>query len=410
MTGAPLWLLLNLISVMVLSFFSMVEMACVSINRVRLQYYVSKGIKQAIWLNYLLHNPSRLFGTTLIGVNVALVIGSECSREFHQAIGVSPDLAPFSQVILVVIFGELAPMFAARRYPENVAMLGVPIVYGLAKLMTPLLWTLHMVSKFFNFFLGGKNDDAQLFLSQEELFKILEEQDEDKPFGSETEEFNAIATNILSLYKKDARQIMTSIKEVPLIPSNFNIAQTRHLFQKINTDYIPMYHKETRNIVGIVFPRDLIRIPDARRTRDFVRPPWFITEHTKIDQILQQFRHNNARVAIVLDDKGLAVGILKLDDIVEEIFGNVLHTPSKDAEELVIDRNFSGEMTVGEFNKQFNVVLDSRTELTLSELVSDVLGHHPDPGESIYLEPFELTVEETTLLDVKTINISTHLK
>ena len=410
MTGAPLWLLLNLISIVVLSFFSMVEMACVSINRVRLQYYVSKGIKQAIWLNYLLHNPSRLFGTTLIGVNVALVIGSECSREFHQAIGVSPDFAPFSQVILVVIFGELAPIFAARRYPENVAMLGVPIVYALAKIMTPLLWTLHMVSKFCNFLLAGKNDDAQLFLSQEELFKILEEQDEDKPFGSETVEFNAIATNILSLYKKEARQIMTPIKEVPLISSNFTIAQTRSVFQKTKTDYIPMYHKGTRNIVGIVFPRDLIRIPDTRRTRDFIRPPWFITEHTKIDQILHQFRHNNARVAIVLDGKGLAVGILKLDDIVEEIFGDVLHTPSKDTEELVIDRTFSGDMTVGEFNKQFNVVLDLRTEFTLSELVSDILGHHPDPGESIYLEPFELTVEETTLLDIKTINISTHLK
>lgn len=409
-TSAVWWLILNFISIIMLAFFSMVEMACVSVNKIRLQYYISKGIKQAIWLNYLLHNPSRLFGTTLIGVNVALVIGSECAREFHQAIGISPDLAPISQVILVVLFGELAPMFAARRYPENVALLGVPIIYGLAKLMTPLLWLLHIVSKFSNYLIGGKEDETKFFLTQEELFKILEEQDEDKPFGSETEEFNAIASNILTLNKNEAKQIMAAIKQVPLIPSNYTIAQTRNTFLKTNVDFLPMFHKDPSNIVGIAFPRDLIRVPDAKRTRDHIRPPWFITEHTKIEQILKQFRHNNARVAIVLDGKGLAVGILKLDDIVEEIFGDVLHTPSKDTEELVIDRTFPGDMKVGEFNKQFDVVLDPREELTLSELVLDILGHHPEVGESIYLEPFELTIEEVSLLDIKSINVSTHLK
>jgi len=104
----------------------MVEMACVSFNKVRLHYYVNQGNRRAIWLNYLLQHPFRLFGTTLIGVNVAMVVGSECSREFHSALGLSPDLAPLSQVIIVVIFAELAPMFAARHYAEHVAMLGAP--------------------------------------------------------------------------------------------------------------------------------------------------------------------------------------------------------------------------------------------------------------------------------------------
>ncbi len=119
-------MILNFLSIIMLAFYSMTEMACVSFNKVRLQYYVSKGMKRAIWLNALLQHPSRLFGTTLIGVNIAMFFGSEFSRQFYSSIGLNPDWSPLTQVILVVIFGELAPMFAARRYPEHVSILGIP--------------------------------------------------------------------------------------------------------------------------------------------------------------------------------------------------------------------------------------------------------------------------------------------
>ena len=135
----------------------MLEMACVSFNKIRLQYYVSKGYKRAIWLNYLLQHPSRLFGTTLICVNVGLIVGSECSREFYSSIGLNPDWAPLTQVFFVVIFGELSPMFAARNYAENVAMLGVPLIYFSAKLMSPLLWATSLLSKLCNLLVGGVN-------------------------------------------------------------------------------------------------------------------------------------------------------------------------------------------------------------------------------------------------------------
>src|SRR5690348_4151194 len=98
------WTFLNLISIIVLAFFSMEEMACVSFSRLRLHYYVSQGKRRALWLNYLLQEPTRLFTTTLLSVNAAMFIGSECARQSYIALGLSPDWAPVSQVILVVIF------------------------------------------------------------------------------------------------------------------------------------------------------------------------------------------------------------------------------------------------------------------------------------------------------------------
>lgn len=406
--SATFWLLLNIASIVVLSFYSMLEMACVTFNKVRLQYYVSKGIKQAIWLHYLLEKPARLFGTTLIGVNVAMFFGSECSRQFYSALGVDPDFAPLTQVILVVIFGELAPMFAAIRFPEHVAMLGVPLVYLSAKLMTPLLWILGVISKICNMIIGGK-EHTDIFLTQDELQKILEDQDEDKGF-SESSDFNTIVTNIFNLHKKTAQEIMLPLSSVPELPSNVTVGQVRSLLSRTHNNYVLIYHRETTHIIGIAFPRDLIRIPDNRKVRDYTHSPWFVTEQTNLIQILNQFRSNNESVAIILNREGKATGLINLDDILEETVGKTeLSSPirARMRRKLMIDKTFPSDMTVGEFNKQYKVVLDDKVDLTLVELMEEKLGHHPNEGEKVIVGSFELEVKESSLLEVKSITVTT---
>lgn len=412
MNEALFWLVLNFVSIIVLAFYSMMEMACVSFNRIRLHYYVSKGNKRAIWLDNLLHHPWRLFGTTLIGVNFAMFFGSEFSREFHTAIGLSPDLAPLSQVILVIILGELAPMFAARAYPEHVALLGIPIIYASAKIMAPLLWAIRLVSTFCNWAVGGKEANTHIFLTEEELQKILEEE-EDMPFPSPSEEFNAVTTNIFDLKEKTAQLVMTPLSRTALIPSNTTVEQTRNTMAKSDAEYVLVYHTYTYNIIGILCPADLLRTPDARRARDYARSPWLVTQNTSLLQIIKQLRRNNETVAVILDDEGHAVGVLDLDDLVEEIFGKwSINKKKKDLRKkrpLIIDRTFPAQLKVGDFNAQFDVKLDPREDLTLAELMEQVLEHNPEEGESIYLEPFEMTVSETSLRGIKSISITTKI-
>lgn len=320
-TSALLWLIFNIISIIVLALYSMLEMACVSFNKVRLQYYVSKGVKQAIWLNYLLQHPSRLFGTTLIGVNIALVVGSECSREFYAALGFSPDIAPLTQVILVVIFGELAPMFAARHYAEHVALLGVPLIYASAQVMKPLLWIVDGVSKLCNYIIGGKETANTIFLTHEELQKILEEQSEENLSDPSSAAFSQTATNIFSLRKIDIREIMHPLNSAYALPANATIEQLESLIHKTHAHYSLLYNQDVSNIIGIAYPRDVVRAAGNRRLRDFARPPWFVSEKTALMQLLKQFRTNNENLAIILDKQGKAIGLIFLDDILEEIFG-----------------------------------------------------------------------------------------
>ncbi len=412
--SALIWFICNLFSIAVLALYSMLEMACVSFNKVRLQYYVSKGYKRAIWLNYLLQHPSRLFGTTLIGVNIALVIGSECSREFYTAIGLNPDFSPLTQVIVVVILGELAPMFAARQYAENVAMIGIPLIYASARLMAPFLWCLEIVSKLCNLIVGGKESETNIYLSQEELQKILEEHHEESSSDSESAEFSAIATNIFSLRGKDLTQVMEPISSIATLPDNATVAQVETLLNKNGADCILLYNGSLSNIIGIAYPRDLIRAAESHRVRDYARPPWFVSEKASIMQILKQFRTNNESVAIILNQQGKAVGLINLDDVLEEIFGEVSYSTKETTllklkKLMLIEKTFAGDMTVGEFNRQFDITLDKDPTITLSELLANHLGHHPEKGEEIYIAPFEFTVKETSLLDVKTISVSTRM-
>jgi putative hemolysin len=404
-SSALWWLFFNLLSIVILAFYSMMEMACVSFNKVRLNYYVSKGNHRAIWLNDLLHNSFRLFGTTLIGVNVAMFAGSECSREFHTAIGINPDWAPLSQVVLVVIFGELAPMFAARHYAEHVAMLGIPLLYFSARAMAPLIWVTGLITQLSNLLFGHKKSGTEMFLSQEELQTILEEHSEEG--GGEKEEFNQVTTQIFQLRHKEAYQVDTPIQDIPRLSSNATVGEMRHILKHVDHNYVAVYYRDIRNIVGIAFPRDLVRIPDSRRIRDYARPPWFVTQHTKIAQILHQFKQNNQSVAVMLDKHGKALGVITLDDLLREIFGEEEYSPEEKKRHLFIARTFPGTMLVKEFNQEFGVILHTKDEQTLSELFERELGHHPDEGESVIVGPFELTAKETSLLEVISITINT---
>ncbi len=395
--------ILILICLVVQGFFAMIEMACVSINKVRLQYYVSKGNKRAIWLNDLLHHPGRLFGTALICINAALQIGSEASRRLYESFHLNPDFSPITQVVIVLIFAEIAPLFAGRRYAEHAAMLGVPVLYVFSFILRPVIWLFDGFCRIVHRLIGS-SEKAGLYLSREELQKIFEQKDE--------EEFNTISTQIFALRHTTAKDLMQPIRKIPMIPSNSTVLEMRAILATNYSPFVPIYNKSPEAIIAIAYPRDLLRIPETKKVREHARAPWFITEKDSILTILRQFRRNNESVAIVLGEKGLATGILTLDEIIDEIFGLTDSWMSFEemvprSHHVVLDRSFPGDQKITEFNQTYKVHLDPHGTETFEELMAQHLGHVPTVGESLRIDQFELTVEESTLLGPKTIAIRT---
>jgi magnesium and cobalt exporter, CNNM family len=400
----PHWLpflLYTLLSIAVQGVFALFEMACISFHKVRLQYYVSIGKKRAIWLSYLLNRPSRLFGTTLIGINMALQIGSECSRRFYESIHLNPDLSPITQAVIVIVFAELSPMFAARRHPEQAAMFLVPVMAALARILSPVIWTFDALSHLIHRLMGVPVD-TPLFLSREEVRMAFEE----KERGGE-EEFNKVAGRIFQLKTRTVGELMTPLAKVQMAPASATVADVRHLLSIHYVPIVPVYHRFPHNIVGVAYLRDFLRIDESRRVIDHARPPWFVTKGTSILDILEQFRRNNQSVAIVIDDSGQSCGLLSLDEIMAQIFGPEATEQAAAAASLHLhlERTLPGDMTVEAFNREFQANLPHAAEDTLSDLITESLDHLPVEGETVTMGPYLFTVQEPTLRGVKMISV-----
>ncbi len=405
------WFLLSsLACIFTQSFFAMLEMACVSFNKVRLQYYISLKTKTALWLKYLLDHPALLFGTTLIMVNASLLIGSECSRRFYEAMGFSPYWAPLTQAFLILVLAELAPMFAGRRYAEHAVMIGLPILYFCALILRPCIWFIDLLCKLVNKMCGAAFT-SNLYLSREELQYVIESREE--VFASQdTEEFNTVLSSIFTLKSKIAKELMIPLQEIQTLSTQASLSDLRKLVETKYSSFIPLFHKKEENIVSIIYPRDLLRVSGDRKIRELGRSPWFITETNSVLQILQQFRKNNQSLAIVLNDLGSAVGVLTLDEIVDDLFErryckiteyNALSTRGQ----ILLDRAFPGDMLLQDLETQYQVSLSYKNAKTLAQVMEFALGHLPREGESVRIDHFELKVEEATLLGPKTIVVKT---
>lgn len=393
--------------IIVEAFFVMMEIASVSFNKIRLQYFVSAKSKRAQWLSQLLNNPTRLFGTTLIAANLSLLIGSEASRRFYDSLGFSPDLAPITQVLLVIIFAEMAPMFAARKHPEHVAMAGVPILYFFSIILKPVIKVLDLFCRLINKWIGV-NDQQPLILTKEDLQRLLEEHEEGATIPKE--EFNTVVSNIFSLKKSLAKDLMLPLSKVQMIPSNFSVEQLRSLLKVEYSSFAPVYHRNYQNVIGIVYPRDLIKVEGEKRVKDLMRPAWFITENQSILEILKQFRQNNQSVAVILSKIGLAIGVITLDEVIDMIFDNKDNWMSygdivPKAHQVIVERVFNADMLIEDFNATYGTNLSDPPSKTLADIFIHHLGHIPTKGEIIRLEQFELIVEESTLRGPKTILI-----
>lgn len=400
------WLLLTLICIALQAFFSMLEMAYVSFNKVKLHYYVSENKKRALWVHKLLQDPAKLFGTTLVGVNIALQIGSECSRQLFESLSIQANYAPLVQGFIVLIFAELAPMMAARKYAENVALLGSPFIYIISLILTPVTYSIGMLTSLASKLFGGFEKDKNIFLSREELQKAFEFHEEGERASSF--KFPELISNVFDIKNWTAQDIMTPIYMIPKIPAHTTINQMRQRLMKHPVEFFPIYFQSQHHIIGIAFTKDLVHITEGTKSaREYARPPWFILQTTTVLQVLQQFKKNNQDVAIVLNKQGKAVGILSLDDIISKVFNTKSDLPfgKKKEKSPFIQKKFPGNTKISKINHKYGTNFPEEDSVNLAQLISKHLAHKPEKGDVVKIGSFELTVEKTSFLGVKEVII-----
>jgi CBS domain containing-hemolysin-like protein len=398
------FLLLTLVCVCLQAYFTMMEMALVSVNKIRLYYFVSKKNIKATWISYLLSKPSRLFGTTLLCITIVEQVGSELSREFYSSLSIDPDFAPLTQVLIVLIFGELAPLFAARRHSESVSYGGVSLLYVLSKIFYPIIYLIDQFTHKINRLLGKEIEEG-FFLSREELQKAFEETGDKKI--SEKEKINQALSNIFSLKQKKLKEIMIPMSNNRTLSSIATVKEVDQLLKKHFSSFIPLYNTDQQNIVSVLYPADLIGKNCAERAIAYGKSPWFIMEDLPLVFVLNQFRYNKQSVGVLVNQKGSPLGFITFDRLLEEIFGSSsgLYLPQ---EEIVhVDQTVLMTMTIEEFNEHFSAHLPYPPKQTLEELLYEKLKHEPIEGDIMYLYPYEFIVLDKEGMEKGKIHIRT---
>ncbi|MCE5293212.1 MAG: CNNM domain-containing protein [Chlamydiales bacterium] len=398
MTEITYWLLATLFWTMVLSFYSMQEMACISCNKLRLDYAVSQNKRTAIWLQSLLESPQLLFSTTLVGVNVAMMISSESSRCLFVAWGLDPNLAPFAEIPFLLIFGEIIPMFAARLYPDHTSRLGIPLLYASAMILKPI------ISVFSFFFKSSDKQHHAPYLSRDELQKLLEEH-QGGYLGEQDTPENDFIGNILDLRSMQAYQIMQKVdSQVMCLSGNTTVLELREIVKKTPQPFFPVYHKSKTKIIGLVYIQELLNASPNKRLSECTKTAVFIPQDLSALEVIRKLQDEYESGAVVIDAKGVAIGVIFLDDLIDEVFGSesIREEPS---DLMYLEKTISADTQISDFNTSYDADIDAEGCKTFAELIEKTLGRHPHLQDIIYIEPFEIVVKETSLFKAKTIQI-----
>ncbi|MEG0771969.1 hemolysin family protein [Clostridium sp.] len=401
-----LQLLLIFLLTLINAFFASAEMAIVSLNKNKLRMLSDEGNKKAILLEKLLEEPSKFLATIQVGITLAGFFASASA-----ATGISGDFAkvlqeigvPYSnQIALVVItimlsyitlvFGELYPKRIALQNAESIAMFAVTPLVFVSKVTKPFIKLLSGSTNLLVKITGFQTDNLEEKVSKEEIRSLIEVGQE---HGVINETEKEMIESIFEFDNKRAEEIMTPRTEVFLI--DITSPSSKILKELLEEQYsrIPVYEDDSDNIIGILYLKDFfleasIHGFDSVDIKKILRTPYFVPETKNIDDLFKELQKSNNHMAILIDEYGGFSGIVTIEDLIEEVMGNIFDEYDEVEPEIMkIDNNtyiVNGLLSIDEFNDYLDTDIESEHSETIGGFVVDLLGSIPNDGEDEVVE------------------------
>ena len=410
-----LWpLFLILLCVLSEAFFSGSEIAVVSLPKVELQKRLKRGDRRAKLLSELLKEPEKLLTTTLIGTNLSTVTGSTIFTTYVMdgIVHSFPFLSDYPELVTVLCFtpvtltfGELIPKSLFQKYSHIVAFKIVYPIYFFYILFKPVSFVVMGFSKFVAHLLKAEEERSP-FVTKEELKLLVESSSR---FNVDKTERN-ILRNVLELKEKSIGNVYTPLSKVIAVSENASVLEALELMEKSGFSKLPVYEGRIDNIVGYILVSDLISVnkPDLK-VREIMRPILVLPEYMNIFDALKEFKKNKEQMGIVVDEFGSTLGIVTIEDILEEIVGRI--EDEFDRETLRIVKTKNGVITdasveIEELNRILKKPLpESPDYVSLAGLILSKLGRFPKEGEKLELPHHTLTVEEIDRKRIKRVKV-----
>ena len=400
-------LLLQIVIIIILTginaFFSSAEMAIVSLNKNKLKILIEDGNKKAILLDNLLQEPSKFLSTIQVGITLAGFFASASAAtglSQYLSSALQPLNIPYSSQISMIlitfllsyvtlVFGELIPKRIALRNSEKIALSSIGVVVFISKLFSPFVKFLTFSTNLVLTVLKMKEDNIEEKVSKEELRSLVEV---GKEHGVINETEQEMIENIIEFDEKIAREIMIPRTKVFLIDKNISIHELFENKEIGKYSRIPVYENEADNIVGVLLTKDLMMEAykkgfDNIKVADLLQEAYFVPETKNVNELFNEMQLEKKHITILIDEYGGFSGIVTLEDLIEEVMGNI--ADEFDDEDLSIrqlSRNkylINGDVSLNDLNDNFHFELESKYYDTLSGILIENLGYIPEDNENI---------------------------
>lgn len=418
-------LLLLIVLTLINAFFACAEMAIVSINKNKIRLLAEEGNKKAKRIEHVLEEPTKFLSTIQVAITLAGFFASaSAATGISKVVGVALENMgiPYAQTIAMIVitillsyftlvFGELVPKRIALQKAERISLMSIGTINFVSKVASPFIKVLSLSTNFILRIVGMKSEGLEEQVSEEEIRSLIE-------VGQEKGVFNQSQKDMItSMFEFDdiiAREVMSPRKNVFAISLEDDL--TSYLEEMLNTKYarIPVYSQGIDNVVGVLYMRDFYLEAYQKGfenvdVKEMLHEPYFVPETKKIDELFQEMQAKKKYMAIVIDEYGSFSGVVTIEDLVEEVMGEIEDESDENEPAIhkINNREYfvDGMFTINDLNDELGLHLQSSDSDTVSGFLIEQLGYIPQSGDNSEITIDDLRFQIVEVEDKRIIKV-----
>lgn len=381
------------------AFFSSAETALMTSNKLRMRNLAENGNKRAAKVLKVTENTDKMLSAILIGNNIVNLTASSISTALtlkifgSRLVGIATGILTF----LILVFGEITPKNVASKNAENMALAYIGVISFLVTLLTPVIFIVNTVAKFV-ISIFNKNGDDNNAVTEEELRAMVEYSHEEGVIENEEKK---MIVNVVDFGDTVAGDIMVPRVDMVMVDEKSSYEEILQVFREERYTRIPVYEETPDNVIGILNVKDFLLIEDKENfvMKELLREPLYTYEYKKTSALMMDMRKTGANIVIVLDEYGITAGLITLEDMLEEIVGEIRDEFDADEDEGItkvsdLEYLIDGSTNLDDINDRIGLSLSSEEYESIGGLIMEKLGRLPVEGEIINFDNIVLTVKK----------------
>lgn len=384
------------------AFFSSAETALVTVNKIRIRNLIEEGDRRAVTLSKVIEDQGKMLSAILIGNNIVNISASSLATIMvtrwlaaTPLAAIAAGISTGALTLIILVFGEITPKTCATIHSEKIALSYARIIYTWMIIATPLIFIMNSLSMGILFLMRVDPNDKTDSYTEEEIRTIVDVSHEDGVIEPEERE---MINNVFDFGDATAKDIMVPKVDMSFLNVNATYNDMLDLYRENKYTRYPVYEETTDNVIGMINVKDLLIYEDREHfdARNILRSVLFTHEHKKTSDLLLEMKKSSTNLAIVLDEYGVTAGMVTVEDLLEEIVGDIRDEYDEDEERLVCQLSdteymVAGAMSLDDLNDYLdldekNLLLESKDYDSIGGIIIELLDHLPEVGEEVTTE------------------------